>query len=225
MENKNKALRLASCLLIAVLLTTCAVSGTFAKYVTGTTGSDGARVAYWGFDNDAALTINLFSKTYSNVSDAENVIAPGTEKSFAFGFSYTPNTGKNITAPEVGYTFKVEATMDGSYDALDKNENFKWTLKSGAADATVKEYDTVDDLLEAIKNLSGSTDGSGSKDYTPGQLPAAFGTAAANANCTIGWKWNYTTDAAGDKADTEMGNATTLDNITLTITITATQID
>lgn len=223
MKNKNKALRLASCLLIAVLLTTCAVSGTFAKYVTGTEGSDNARVAYWGFNNDAELTMNLFSKTYDSVSGAENVIAPGTSNSIEFGFSYAANAAKSIKAPEVSYTFKVDATMTGEYTALDNNENFKWTLTSGKTDATEQTFDTVDELIAAIKALSG--DESGSKTYNPGELPAAFGTAAKNANCTIGWKWNYTTDEAGDKADTAMGNATELANVKLVITITATQID
>ena len=42
---KNKMMRIASALLVAVILTTCAISGTFAKYVTSTPGSDSARVA------------------------------------------------------------------------------------------------------------------------------------------------------------------------------------
>ena len=42
---KNKMMRIASVLLVAVILTTCAISGTFAKYVTSGNGSDNARVA------------------------------------------------------------------------------------------------------------------------------------------------------------------------------------
>ena len=44
---KNRMMRVASALLVAVLLTTCAISGTFAKYVSTATGEDAARVAYW----------------------------------------------------------------------------------------------------------------------------------------------------------------------------------
>lgn len=224
MKNKNKALRLASCLLIAVLLTTCAVSGTFAKYVTSATGTDTARVAKWGFTEDGtSIKIeDLFKKAYdSTVNSTADVIAPGTSNSTTFGFAYAGQTG--IDAPEVSYTFKVDATMTGEYTDLDNNENFKWTLTSGKTGATKETFNTVSELLAAIKALSG--DSSGTKKYEAGQLPDAFGTADANANCTIGWEWNYTTDAAGDKADTDMGNAATLDNITLTITITATQVD
>ncbi len=45
---KNKMMRIASVLLVAALITTCAISGTFAKYVTKASGEDSARVAKWG---------------------------------------------------------------------------------------------------------------------------------------------------------------------------------
>ena len=45
---KNFMMRAASVLLVAVMLTTCAISGTFAKYVTSDSGSDFARVAKFG---------------------------------------------------------------------------------------------------------------------------------------------------------------------------------
>ena len=47
---KNKMMRLASGLLVAVLLTTSMISGTFAKYVTTESGSDSTRVAKWDID-------------------------------------------------------------------------------------------------------------------------------------------------------------------------------
>ena len=226
---KTKFMRAALLLLVLTLITSCFVGGTFAKYTTSANGTDTARVAYWGFNKEnSTIDIALFSKTYDNVSGAEDVVAPGTEKSAEFGFKYTGNG--NITAPEVAYTFGVKAEMAGSYAALDSNPNFKWTLKAGNAESAT-EYNTVAELLKAINNLSGSTNGSGTMTYQPGELPAAFGTAAANANCTVGWKWAFETttndgaDAAQDAIDTAMGNAANLDNVTLKITITATQID
>lgn len=219
---KNKAMRLASALLVLTLLTTCAISGTFAKYTTSTAGTDNARVAYWGFDQGATTNIDLFDGEYDNVKSSgavdgfANVIAPGTEKSTTFAFGYTNYKDNKITAPEVAYTFTVNPTITGSYAALDANKSFKWTLKKGDAAAT--EYGTVADLLAAIKALSG--DASGTKTYNPGQLPADF--TAADQVYTIGWKWEFDGNDAGD---TEMGNAETLDNVTFSITITATQVD
>ncbi len=220
---KNKAMRLASALLVLTLLTTCAISGTFAKYTTSTTGTDKARVAYWGFDQAAATAIDLFDGTYTNnvnssgeVDGFSNVVAPGTSKETTFAFGYTNYRTDAITAPEVAYTFTVDPTITGDYDELDVNTSFKWTLAKG--DATATEYQTVAQLLAAIKALSG--DATGSKTYNPGELPAAF--TSADETYTIGWKWAF---EGNDTADTTLGNSQTLENVTFAITITATQVD
>lgn len=228
---KTKFMRAALLLLVLTLITSCFVGGTFAKYTTSTTGNDSARVAYWGFDQNASTTIDLFDGEYTNVKASgevdgfSNVIAPGTEKSTTFAFGYTNYKTDTIKAPEVAYTFTVNPTITGDYDSLDANGSFKWTLAKGDAAAT--EYGTVAELLAAIKALSG--DDSGSKVYDAGVLPTAF--TAADEEYTIGWAWAFETStgagqpAAQDKTDTDMGNAANLDNVALTITITATQID
>ncbi|MBU5481397.1 hypothetical protein [Blautia sp. MSJ-19] len=215
---KNKMMRTAAVLGVAALLTTSALSGTLAKYTTSTNGSDEARVAYWGFNQDANTTIDLFDATYNNVQseDSKNVIAPGTEKTSTFAFGYDVND--NAKAPEVKYALTVDATATGSYAKLDKNSSFKWTLKTPKA-ATATEYDTVAELTAAIEALAG--DESGTKEYEPGKLPDTF--TAADEVYTVGWKWAF--DNNNDSADTIMGNAATLDNVKLVITITATQID
>lgn len=250
---KNKAMRLASALLVLTLLTTCAISSTFAKYVTKAEGSDKARVAYWGFDQDAVTKIELFDGEYNNVKASgevdgfSKVIAPGTEKSTTFAFGYTNYKTDKITAPEVAYTFTVTPTITGDHDSLDANTNFKWTLKK-PSDTTAIEYNTVDELLAAIKALSG--DATGTKEYAAGHLPNAF--TSANETYTIGWKWDFQdkdavtldsvpggsgfiTDFGGlatpaeaaqqDATDTAMGNSQTLEHVTFTIAITATQVD
>lgn len=225
---KNVMMRVASALLVAVLLTTCTISGTFAKYTTEATGADSARVAYWGFQNDAALTFDLFANTYDGSvtgQDNADVVAPGTSKTTDFSFAFKENAAKSITAPEVKYTITVTPTITTttSYAALDANPNFKWTLKAaGAAAAT--EYNTVAELEAAIKALSG--DATGTKTYEAGNAPTGL-----NGTCTIGWTWAF--EATGDDAakaaqnetDTAMGNAAALDDISITIAITATQLD
>ncbi len=225
---KNKMMRTASALLVATLLSTSIIAGTFAKYTTSTTGSDKARVAYWGFNQAASTTIDLFDDSYTNVKsgNSDNVVAPGTEKTTTFAFGYDTKSDAEGTAianaPEVAYTLTVNAEVTGSYTSLDNNPDFKWTLKKGDQDAV--EYSTVKELTDAIKALSG--DASGSKQYTAGQLPTNF--TAADETYTVGWKWAFddaNKTVAQDKTDTDMGNAATLDNINLTITITATQVD
>ena len=219
---KNKMMRIASVLLVAVILTTCAISGTYAKYVTSTTGTDKARVAYWGFDQAASTTIALFDDHYTNVQSSgevdgfTNVMAPGTAKTATFAFGYTNYQTDKIIAPEVAYTLTVAPTITGDYDELDANPSFKWTLQKNSEAAA--EYGTVAELLAAIKALSG--DASGTKDYDAGQLPSNF--TSADETYTIGWVWAF---EGNDEKDTDLGNSQTLENVTLNITITATQKD
>lgn len=220
---KNKMMRAASGLLVATLLTTSVISGTFAKYTTSTNGSDEARVAYWGFNQDANTTIDLFDGTYDNVKseDGKNVIAPGTTGSANFKFAYTNNDGKNITAPEVAYTLTVNADITGNTTTLDANKNFTWTLSKDGT--LVDTYNTVADLKTAIENLAKTNN---SNSYEAGTLPDAF--TAAGEVYTIGWNWAFEdankTDAQ-DVADTTMGNAQSLADVKLVLTITATQVD
>ena len=101
---KNKMMRLASILLVCVLLTTSVISGTFAKYTTQDSASDVARVAKWGvelqvvgnlygdsygennkivLDNNDKITVQ--AADYS--SNATDVVAPGTQNDEGFTFS------------------------------------------------------------------------------------------------------------------------------------------
>lgn len=217
---KNRMMRTAAILLVCVLLTTSVISGTFAKYTTFATVTDKARVAYWGFGRQAATTFDLFDGVYvdetngTTVKGAKNVIAPGTAKETKFAFAYT-NNAEGINAPEVAYTFVVDADITGNYAELDTNENFYWTL-----DET--KYGTVAELLKAIEDLDGNKN---QNRYEANTLPEKFGVGSEH---TIGWKWIFDEAAGGkdlDEMDTAMGNKDTLADVAITITITATQID
>ncbi len=238
---KNGTMRVAALLLALTLISSCFVGSTFAKYVTSTTVQDTARVAYWGFKATAELDLDLFDGEYDKdtadfiestltvvAENDDNVIAPGTSKEVKFSFAYTDNAAKDIQAPEVAYNFTVNATVGGiatGYSALDANKNFYWTLDGVKCDANGDGNSTVEELIAAIKALSGHE--SGSQDYAAGDLPAAFATVNGNdaIEHTIGWEWIYHTDANADAYDTIMGNAENLDDLIITITITAEQID
>ncbi len=79
-------MRAASALMVAVLLTTSTISGTFAKYVTEASGKDEARVAQWGVEV-SSIASELFAKSYARdsateiantVEATEKLVAPGT---------------------------------------------------------------------------------------------------------------------------------------------------
>ena len=212
---KNKLFIIGLVTVFVALLSLTLVSSTFAKYVTTGTGSASARVAKWGFKEvTMSLENDLFKDVYKtgeseNVKSTAKVIAPGTEGSASFGFTYDA-TG--VTAPEVAYNFTIDATGSCA-DEIKNNTSIKWYL-----DDTPYSFDG---LLAAIKALSG--DSSGTKRYEAGTVPPLD--TAGKFMHTVKWVWEFSKDAAGDAADTSMGNATTLAQVTLSITVTATQID
>lgn len=229
---KNKAMRLGSVMLVLALLTTCAISGTFAKYTASSETNDTARVAYWGFSNSETTTLDLFNYTDANVKvsstevdDVTLVVAPGTSNSKNLTFNY--NAGTSIKAPEVAYTFNVEATNSGDTTFLDGAKGFNWTL---TVDGTETKYDKTADLLSALNALSVSD------KVSAGSLPSTIATEGELKTFTIGWKWDFTDEsqsktddsiAARDTEDTTLGNAAEADlqNVKLNIKVTATQVD
>lgn len=226
---KNKMMRAASGLLVATLLTTSAISGTFAKYTTSSTGTDSARVAKWGFNDTSSITLtDLFKNAYTDNTNGEtvksnetteDVIAPGTAGSATFDFKYSGATAK----PEVAYTFNVSTEGSSCTEDIKNNKNIQWNLDNGT-------WGTWDALMTSIQALDGNV---ADDKYAAGTLPNAFN---QNSNeHTVSWQWIFDdTSATGateesikaqDTIDTAMGNKDTLDNVTLKITITATQID
>lgn len=88
-SKKNRTLRAAVLMLALVLITSCFVGGTFAKYVTSGEAGDNARVAKWGVSITAHATGDIFAKEYDAIAGQDNtviaggeykVIAPGTKK-------------------------------------------------------------------------------------------------------------------------------------------------
>lgn len=228
---KNKMMRTASGLLVATLLTTSVISGTFAKYTTSAEGSDTARVATWGFkDTSSILLTELFKDTYDNVKGANNanVIAPGTTNSASFKFNYTGQAAK----PEVAYKFTVSTDGSECAQSIQDNENIVWYLDNEEAPAVEGKQSVKagswEALLAAIQALDG-TNGQDGTTYQPGNLPNEFNGTTEH---TVKWEWKYNTNNAADVKDTQMGNKKSdqdgtngLDQVTLKISITAEQVD
>ena len=210
---KNKFLKLASILMMACLMTTCVISGTFAKYVSTTSASDKARVAKWGF-KEASITIDdLFDAVYdtNKVVATTDVIAPGTTSSTTIKFQFDAGTS-GVTAPEVAYSFKVDASESAIAAEIENNANIQWALVEGdsspAEDSS--EWSTWDALINEINGLT-------DMEVEANTLPDL------SADYTIAWRWVFHKDTAGDTADTDMSES--LAEVEVKITITATQID
>jgi len=242
---KNRMMRLASSLLVAVLLTTSVISGTFAKYVTADTGADSARVAKWGVVISVEDDMNVFATSYNDINNGltvksettDNVVAPGTSGSMTISIE-----GK----PEVKWQLDVATTVDNVID-LAVGE---YTLPVGKfADKEVKV--TTTEVYEPIKFYFGEKDAASlvSSDYTLtlAKLEEALEAlttpyevnVAIDETYTIAWTWAFENEfSAGNFAeipytgakvvnflDTYLGDEEPLQWEGFKLEITATQID
>lgn len=175
---KNRMMRIASLLLVCVLLTTCVVSGTFAKYVTSDSGSDSARVAKWGVA--VLVSGNLFGEKYesdviketSNAAEVEvsatgtNIVAPGTknttgvtisvsgtpEVSNKVTLSTTAGNNKDIYLKAASYATMVEAkgvTADNFADGIYYTLSSSTYTKATAFAASTTYYEAHDAVTVA----------------------------------------------------------------------------
>ena len=95
---KNVMMRVASVLLVAVLLTTCAISGTFAKYTTQDSASDKARVAKWGVE--LQVVGNLYGDTYADVENNNKIVLKDFQVDGKDAFSVQScDTATDLVAP------------------------------------------------------------------------------------------------------------------------------
>ena len=211
--SKNKTMRLGAVLLVLALLTSAIIGGTLAKYTASTDSSDTARIAVWGFDEETKIEIEnlLFATSYTDPADEKttvdadvNVIAPGTEGEVEVNF-----LAKDGVTPEVAYEITFSTEGSEAAEDIQNNKNIVWSLDGNA-------YDSWEEFLAAIEGLS--------EEVEPNNLPANDG------KHIVSWEWLFE-DAdeeqidASDEVDTAAGNADEDLNVTLVISVTATQID
>lgn len=221
---KNKMMRVAILLMVAVLLTTCVISGTFAKYVTSGTSQSTARVAKFGVEVQA--TSDLFTKTYKNGSETvtvassnnDNVVAPGTSGTI----SNATLKGKPEVAVQIGFAKPDFEIGDNWTVGTGDSAVFYCPLIITVNGTSVKglDYTSASDFEAAVEakitaittdvivpntDLSGKTDGLG---------------------INVGWEWPFET--SNDEKDTALGDAAaagTAITVSLSYDVTVTQVD
>lgn len=119
---KNNVMRVFALMLALTLVSVCAISGTFAKYVTRAAGEDAARVAKWGvilgIDGTEAFGTQYDAEDDSYIaaggeysvvsSNGDKVVAPGTSSDLL---------GTTLTAsvkgtPEVAARYIIEGNAE-----------------------------------------------------------------------------------------------------------------
>ena len=214
-SKKNLTMRAAVLMLALVLISSCFVGGTFAKYTTSGNGTDTARVAKFGVEitvNDSGLfktaydadtTAGTIQQTVQS-SDASKLVAPGTsgEGTSSFSVKGTPEVAVKV---EMAMTVNSDVFLkEGSYKDYTKapyTGNFavgadyypvKFTLKQNGTEVKTGKLADIADYLDKA-----------SAEYEPGtNLATEIG------SYTLSWAWDFDDNGNGtnDKADTLLGN-------------------
>ena len=237
---KNKMMRTASGLLVATLLTTSVISGTFAKYATTNSGSDSARVAKFG------VTITSNGSMFADEYDTDNGEVKGT---IAKSVITSGGTGDAVVAPGTKGDL-VNATISGKPEVA-VNVSYEPTITfTGWKYSDNTEYcPIVITVGNETYGLTGMKDANGTVVTNPStsisELKTAVETAikayskdyAANTDLSnigtdgyvhVSWNWAFDND---DVKDTYLGDlaadddATNDSKVELSIKTTVTQID
>lgn len=215
-SKKHWTLRAAGLLFALVLITSCFVGGTFAKYVTTGGGHESARVAKFGVTMSVAND-TAFQKTYrtdnspvsttiTNSVDSnghENLVAPGTKGSnfVVLSISGTPEVAVNVKIEASGTDVFLKAgdypdlTTAAGRDTFHLAADYypiTYTLTKTGATAPVIEGH-LNDIIEYLNDRSGNYEANT-------DLTSAIG------EYKLSWEWKF--EGGNDMADTLLGAVT-----------------
>ncbi len=225
---KNIMMRLSALLLVAVLLTTCVISGTFAKYTTADSATDTARVAKWGvsvtvigndafgelYDDEINVAGTKVVSVKATDDDVEqNVVAPGTRGTLgSVVISGTPEVMVDVA---VSLDIELEGwEIDGVYYC-------PLQITKGTTTLSGLDYLDADAFEAAIEALVNKT----------GDNVAANTDLGTTYDVVLNWEWLFETGAdAAEKAannikDTKLADLATAPTITTTWNASVEQVD
>lgn len=219
---KHWSFKTAGVLLALVLMTSCFVGGTFAKYTTAAEGMDSARVAKFGVTITANGT--SFAKEYAtndaevagmianSVVSTDKVIAPGTNGNMV---------SMTLTGtPEVAVKVTYEATVDFGDKWVDNDGIYYCPLEIKVGEDTLKgtAYASAAEFAAAVKAKIDAY----SKQYAAGTDLSEQGTDSLK----ISWAWAF--EGNEDAKDTYLGDQAADNNVatvSIKVKTTVTQID
>lgn len=227
---KNVMMRLACFLLVAVLISTSAISGTYAKYVTTDNGTDKARVAKWGVIID--VEGSLFERAYKHqpaeylaneqvdtitvqAFDTADVLAPGTANNNGMiitlkgqpevdtNIEFSITADKDVVLPAGTYRDYTSADETATFTLSEEYRPVKFTLTNAAGEKVVDKGSlaAVETYLEGLNKIY----------HTNTNLATEIAKGDAGT-FQLTWEWAF--DAANnpnalptnDQADTYLGN-------------------
>jgi outer membrane lipoprotein-sorting protein len=209
---KNAMLKIAAVLLVAVLLTTCAISSTFAKYVSaGNTVTEEARVAKWGINVAAAVTGDLFKTSYTNndkaviSSDSKALMAPGTKGEETFSITVSGTT------PEV--SCKLDNTVTVTVTGFDNYLPVVFYVgneKIAAANGSELQTKLQAKLAGIFADVELSPDKNSENYYAD--------VTELSKEAIVKWEWPFEGATGQDNnKDTQLGNNATANSVKIVI--------
>lgn len=225
---KNKMMRAASALLVAVLLTTTVISGTFAKYTTKADGFDTARVAKFGVAVNVEAA-NLFANEYTGTLEGNTVVSNTTDSQGTKHDVVAPGTGGVLAKMTITGTpeVSVQVTRTASLDLegwTDDNNNYYCPISIivGSKELSGLNYESEAEFEAAVNAEINVT-----KTYAPNT------TLNSTDDVVVNWYWSFE-NGVGTKAsqdnekDTDLGDKAAAGNaatITLDLEVVVEQVD
>ncbi len=213
-KNKN-TFRVAALLLVACLISSVMLSGTFAKYTSEYSGQDTALVARWSFDVQEGTTdlddgpgstkaLDLFTHAYAthinkmDETETDYIIAPGVEDEFTIVMNFLSDVDARVT---IDFTESEDSTV---------------------ADGLPIEYSVVDGTWVTLEQLpaafvarvvdQNASATNGSENTFTFTRSGINDTTATTITQVVKWRWAFErgaddlTKAANNAVDTEFGN-------------------
>ena len=252
-KKTGKTMRVAGLLLALVLVTSCFVGGTFAKYVTSGTGADHAKVAMWGVKVTAHGEGDIFADKYDQIAGKDDtvavaggkykVIAPGTKKEDAavVTLSGTPEVAVKVTynADSFALTGKWEYKYTDDRGTEHTEFYCPLTFKITGMINGVKETKTINcmgDGMNSVKDVQDAVKAavaSFSETYAPNTDLSTMG----GNGLKISWEWPFEGGASSKQTDvkdtylgdlataTDTASHDTIPAVYVVVTATVTQVD
>ena len=218
-NRKNSTLRIAGGLLALVMVTSCFVGGTFAKYTTAADATESARVAKFGVE--VGISGGAFKTSYnkdSATSIAETVVssngdklaAPGTqdENAVTFTIKGAPETAvrvqvgmddmQDIVLKKGAYRDYTKAPYDGTFQVPTDYHPIAFYLKKGDDVVVAGSLADINGYLRS-EYVSGDYQANtnlGTALCSRGGYPTSGGGYSSNSTDTTGvytlyWHWVY----------------------------------
>ena len=214
---KTKVIRIVCLVAMCALLSSCVMTGMFAKYATSGGGEGEAQVAKWGVTVSAAG--GAFSTKYiadQGVTEGDNLeVASSTEaKVVAPGTKGVLVDGAISGQPEVAVKVTIAPTLTLTGWEVNSADYCPIVFTVGDKDYKIDGGDitTVAGLKAAVEAAIANT-----VEYAPNTDLAK--------DIDVSWKWPFHVSDENDKKDTALANLATAPTIKFEYTITVEQID